>query len=1646
VFLSLALLTVLSLFLYWTFKPVRPLNTHFAQLIVQGYSSEAGLMDPAFAGSGMSEKTLKKKRLKNWKLHGNLVTRSEDVTLSQKLPELKQKMQAAKSEKEIDVLLLYVSAHGLVVGDKPVLLASNFDYASHESSGHLPVEEFLNEVADLPAKYCIVMLDASHIESQLRHGVLANGFLSKLETIVREKAPAKIWVVTGNALLQPSHVSSVSKRSLFSTSIGEAWSRQSDKRGVDGEEPDHQLSLGEFYDSVLSYCFSQSQGAIQTPLLMQGKKGLCDSKEHEIYKKADQIVVSEFLQPLKNKKKSGQASSSRSDRSSRTNGDLFAQVRRFTRGNLAFAQPANGQPAKKDADNNGADNKPGDKKDEGADSSDGTSNDESAGDGETSTKDDDPPADIGPAKPAGNSNALPLAWWYRDRLANRHDSVWSPVDFAPHYWRAVNDQLVQFDSRRRFNGSKAVRLEDDIRSIVLHLDKLHDAMKNDRNVVDIGKNTAEPAVQTCLAWNHFRTTTPHGDRKRQWEDRNSWSKDQLSKWENTQEAIRGYTDVSFELSGWIQLYELAATTLDDAGGLFDSTNELATKLDKYRDTLEQRQYDLDAVESELVRAANDIQETSGALRDSLEKEVQRLIDKESDAAGTWAWEYRVKRLNRSWVLSFTQRQALAARWKEASVKPLTLLKADRAWNEVNNDGTSWQEIINTSKLLHEGGRFYFPTAGDVRVPRPIKTGSWNDSDRFSKEYASWLIKLSQKPPEPDSMANWRWANQLHPHDTALIAPNDEKAGFVTAVIAAPNNSGLMLQFSQPEFEQSNSQSIKFESIALREKPVFIDVKTQGSLARVDRCQFKIESSEADAVANAFEITVGGDKVNFAKDTVVNLAAGKLDLRIRPLRDTQQANDRFAVQIQVSAGSGADAKWSNGVTLVLSPPPPDHVDLYLSLGDKPESRTDVFVRNIFEAQKGIHASIDEKHLRLRGFPTINRGSTYRMWLVDRSGLPRRIRTRLYAIPHPVGQLDRNRGAPLEPGRVLEFPEMVLSIALRGELSPEKVATMVPFLETIVEPNEEKLWGGQYDEPNAEFLRRAHRLVFSKPADDDAAAPVPHKNGWPVHDGVLCIIDEITDDGEVVTDLSRDRVNGQLAPKTWWKWIGVGSRSPAGNYVDIETHYEPETRKVVAKLTAEATDLVRLGIKGVNVAAKCAPADGTTARYVDPVEQQGDLIKAQPKLEFSWQLREPPRNGDVHLLQFSLDGYKRNVTYQVRAEPNRDDDLPGDEHDQEFVELSEITFWDRQGKELPVNGGPAELVLANFIQNDAGDWLPVNYDKMTIKLRADAPGEFDNLASANPDQIKIGVWKAETQYTESPASRVEVRNSDRRVFTWVAVGNDGLLSVLSSVDDHEVEIGNLSELAPGKYELRAFLQLKNKIVPDVRGVQRLTVDREPPIPAEIKRSAIEGSSNTVYKDKPLLTIQIAPTDEYSDIVAVEYRIDGRDSSSPLGAVFNKDSGIKLPMDRIIASDGVWTLVIPADLLKNTPAGEDRFIVAQTIDAAGNRQNKNKPFRFRVSTKAATTAPDNQLTFAVRPIVNGGSIDSLKPKKDGVSVSVGGQGPKRDESGFYWFENKPGKYKVDIRVEFRATTYVSPKDFEINVNKNGAKIDVKLERPSS
>jgi hypothetical protein len=1646
--LSLALLVGIGIFIWVVFKPVRPLNTHFAQLIVRGYSGKANLTNPRYPGTWLADLDPDEKGLKNWRLHGKLDERSEDVTLTQVVDDLKQKMLVTDASRDQDVLFLYVSAHGFIVGGEPVLLASNFDYDSPESErGYLSAKDFLNNVASLPAKHCVLLLDVSHIESQLRHGVLVNGFLSELENTLRDDVPKNVWVITGNATQQPSHASLLLKRTLFATAIDEAWDRESDKRG-DGDQPDRQLTLCEFYESMLQFCFSQSQNALQTPLLMRGQFGLCESKDSVLFADAEELIVAEFTKaPAKSKqKKSGQKDGKKQASKQRRSPwnashdplrDLLTSTAPSMLGAATLQPGAQATGAEGEAS-------------QGA----GSGNSEAA-EAETAktpqaggTADPNRPV-VQPeiAAPIKPTDSLELAWWYRDQLGNRKQSAWSPIDFAPHYWRAVIAKLTQMDHIRRFGGPNKV-VDAGITETADYLQRLAVAMESGNEVAGLSSaNTSLAVVQTCLAWNHFREASPHRERKRQWEIRKSWSVGQLQKWSATQAAIRQYADAVFELAEWTQFYQTAGRFLEADKQLIEDVNQLLAKLKKYRVSMEQAQYDLDKMTSQLELADDDIQVTKDQLETILQNEINRVTNK---AAGTWAWEHECDRLMSCWVLTQPQRQVLRKLSSSVQPKALTLLEIDLAWNEVGNDGTQWEHAKETSKLLIATGGFYAPNQDALELPLPIQGNTWASSHLFSQKYAKWLETLAANAPEPDSMANWRWANGLDPNETANIASKNVRAGFVTSVIAAPNNSGLMLQFSVSSMVRARSMSIRFESVALEEKSIFIDVKSQGSGANIERCQFRMNTARADAMAKALEITVGGQVVRYNETMQIRLAAGALNLRIRPLLDTRQSDENFVVEVVVASSDEAEVKWSAPISFQLEPPPPDHVDLYLSLGDSPKGDDD-FARNDVGKLKGIHQTIDRQYLRLTGFPTTARASTYRLWIVDRSGLPRRIRARLYSLPHPNGHTDRNRGAPLQPGRVLEFPSPPqLSELLINEFNARRLASMTPILESIVESQDKNLWGGEYDKPESEFLAKAQRLRFVQPGDGANAEPnaatsatpkTDDQLGWSAHDGALVVLEEIDKDGNTVPDASRDPINGQPAPKRWWKWLGTGARFPAGDYVTVRTRYEPPTRKIVVEVSAKASDFARLGIKkGIAVVAVCRPKSGVKGGYVDPIEQSGDLIRAVPDTEFSWQLTEPPTDGDIHNITLDIDGYKRNIVHVVRAERNRAEDIAGAPFAPDSVDISSLSFVNQQGEPLPPTAAQQQadptIVLSKEIRNENGVWLPVIYDQLTVRVEVDAPDLFNRLGTKNSERIRVGLWKEGAPVNAPAVTQIEDRFADRRVSTWIDLGNDGLLKVASHVDDHTIRFDKIGTLPNGHLELRVFIE-KNG-VPDQQpsGIRRLTVDREPPEAGVIRR--VQSRENVVYKGETL-TVQLDGDDELTDVLETEFRIDGRVGDT---AVYNKDSG-RAVTAKAIQSNGVWTIAIPEDELKDLPANIDHYLVAQSTDAAGNRQSDHRAYRFRYSPTARKNSTVSIVEFGLRPQVNGKSLGALNPKKNGVSVRIAGEGPTRNDGDTFWFRMQPGKYKAKVTVEFRTGTYVSDPDLEVVAKKSGAIFTTALEK---
>ena len=101
--------------------------------------------------------------------------------------------------------------------------------------------------------------------------------------------------------------------------------------------------------------------------------------------------------------------------------------------------------------------------------------------------------------PRTDENPLERIWNLRDQLQNRQlGQGYSPIDFAPHIWMRINDQIVLFDQRQRYGGDpdsrKLEKIENDLR-LLAGLMKANEASSGD---VDV-------SARLVAEWNQFVT-------------------------------------------------------------------------------------------------------------------------------------------------------------------------------------------------------------------------------------------------------------------------------------------------------------------------------------------------------------------------------------------------------------------------------------------------------------------------------------------------------------------------------------------------------------------------------------------------------------------------------------------------------------------------------------------------------------------------------------------------------------------------------------------------------------------------------------------------------------------------------------------------------------------------------------------------------------------------------------------------------------------------------------------------------------------------------------------------------------------------------------------------------------------------------------
>lgn len=372
------------------------------------------------------------------------------------LPEAADAFVACEAGRR-DAAILYVSTHGLTYNGEPYLLQSDFALPTTGAStgdvtarGLYPVSEFLTKLSESNAGLKLLLLDAGRIAYDPQLGVLSNSFPHLLAREVEAIDDPNLWVLVSHSNGQISGVDSSSEHTLFGKSVLDAFGGKADQLGDENLE----LSLSELYMYVWNSVarWTVEGKPLQAPMLLRGTKGFvgldaalgCD------------IILAE-LPPTaeEDEKEAGDGDNEgqvvrTAPRWPPSLGVAVVSAYQDSDGNSTVENqedlaegdsvPGKSDPAEVHSSKTSTSEK---KKDASADSSDATENPLGAA------------SELPPEKePAEASENTPLAtlikaWQQRDELMDSSPPGWSPVDFAPVYWRRLEASLLADEARIR---------------------------------------------------------------------------------------------------------------------------------------------------------------------------------------------------------------------------------------------------------------------------------------------------------------------------------------------------------------------------------------------------------------------------------------------------------------------------------------------------------------------------------------------------------------------------------------------------------------------------------------------------------------------------------------------------------------------------------------------------------------------------------------------------------------------------------------------------------------------------------------------------------------------------------------------------------------------------------------------------------------------------------------------------------------------------------------------------------------------------------------------------------------------------------------------------------------------------------------------
>ena len=145
-----------------------------------------------------------------------------------------------------DVLLIYVSAHGIVQDGDAWLLAPGADPRSPQG-GRYRLANLLAQLHECQAPAKVLILDAGRIDCDPPRGLLENDFPERLVEQVAALGDSSLWVLASHSAGERSHLSPALRRSVFGYFVGAGLQGAADadrNRSIDFGELSRFVSAG----------------------------------------------------------------------------------------------------------------------------------------------------------------------------------------------------------------------------------------------------------------------------------------------------------------------------------------------------------------------------------------------------------------------------------------------------------------------------------------------------------------------------------------------------------------------------------------------------------------------------------------------------------------------------------------------------------------------------------------------------------------------------------------------------------------------------------------------------------------------------------------------------------------------------------------------------------------------------------------------------------------------------------------------------------------------------------------------------------------------------------------------------------------------------------------------------------------------------------------------------------------------------------------------------------------------------------------------------------------------------------------------------------------------------------------------------------